>query len=260
MDIKSFTNQFKFDPINAFKVGIERESFLTNIEGKIIPINPQILKFLGIIDQSHKFGYELSACQLEERIGPVQIGAVEENLLINTKELERIENELNFRRLYIEVAPEDMPLDIYPDPRYQKITKDMPLDILKAACRVAATHFHIGMPNIETALRVYNYVIKHTKKLCAMGDNSNGERLRIYKIMAPDFTPPYYKNWGSYYEEAVNKGFEEDPRQCWHFIRISIHGTIEFRMFGNTPDISTVVDWARHCHGLCLMGLNNSRY
>ncbi|MBU1046658.1 hypothetical protein KKH36_02665 [Patescibacteria group bacterium] len=259
MDIQKFTSKFKFDPTNTFKVGIERETFLTNLTGEIVPINPQVLNFFGITDQSREFGYELSACQLEERIGPVRIEKVKEHLLRNSEKLDTAEKILCFRREYLEVAPEDMPLDVFPDPtgRYQKITKDMPVDILRAACRVAATHFHIGMPNIETTLKVYNYVINHVDRLCRIGDNSNGERLKIYKVMAPDFSPPRYNNWESFYQEALNKGFDEDPRKCWHFIRISIHGTIEFRMFGNTADIQKVAKWAEICHCLCLMAVDD---
>lgn len=259
MDIQEFTGKFKFDPTNTFKVGIERETFLTNLAGKIIPFNPQVLDFFKIKNQSREFGYELSACQLEERIGPVRIEDVKEHLLINSEKLNTAEKILGFRRKYLEVAPEDMPLDIFPDPtgRYQEITKNMPIHILRSACRVAATHFHIGMPNIETALKIYNYVIKHMDRLCRIGDNSNGERLKIYKIMAPDFSPPRYENWESFYQEALIKGFDEDPRKCWHFIRISIHGTIEFRMFGNTADIQKVAKWAQICHCLCLMAVDN---
>lgn len=146
-----------------------------------------------------------------------------------------------------------MPLDVYPDPtgRYQRITKDMPRKILRAACRVIGTHVHVGMRDHEMALRVYNYAIRHLAELCEMGNGSFGERLAIYKQMAPDYEPKPYASWEEYYNTALEKGFAEDPRKCWTLIRISVHGTIEFRMFGATDSIDRIVSWATRCHQIC---------
>lgn len=251
ISIDEFTAKFNFDVTKKLHVGIEREGFLIDKHGKIIPFAPVVLSKLT--DRS-RFGYELSACQLEDRAGPCLLEDLKEQLLQNEKQIKEAENELNFGRIYVEVAPEDMPLDVFPDPtgRYQKIIKNMPKHILSAACRVAATHIHIGMPDCFTALKVYNNVIQYLDSLCVEGDGSNGERLRIYKIMAPDFQPPAYKDWQHFYEIAIERGFVIDPRKCWNLIRISVHGTIEFRMFGSTPDFKKILKWAKICHNLCL--------
>ena len=127
----------------------------------------------------------------------------------------------------------------------------MPREILSAACRVIGTHVHVGMPDWETALRVYNKVIPHTAMLCEKGNGSFGERLELYKQMAPNWNPSPYVDWDAYYQAAVRGGFTEDPRKCWTLIRISVHGTIEFRMFGATASIDKVVSWAELCHSLC---------
>jgi len=249
-DMESFVKKFDFKKSGELLVGIERECFITDRNQKIIPYANEVLKHLT--DRS-RFGYELSACQLEDRIGPLKIDEIKNGLLRNEKKIGIAEEKLGFRRLHTEVAPEDMPLDVYPDPtgRYQLITKDMPQHILSAACRVTGTHIHIGMPDHETAMRVYNKVIAHVEELCDLGSGSNGERLKIYQIMAPDFQPPPYDSWITFYEEAVKKGFVSDPRKCWHLIRISIHGTIEFRMFGTTSELDRIVGWAKICHQLC---------
>lgn len=248
---QEFLRKFNFNPSMAGMLGMEREVFLTDGSGKIIPIANKVLGFLG--EQDGRFGYELSACQLESRVGPIVIDKLKDELLLNEEKVKRAEKKLEFRRSFDEVGPYDMPLDVYPDPtgRYQEIVKDMPQEILRAACRVIATHIHVGMKDYETALKTYNRVIKRTSELCKMGDLSNGERLRIYKIMAPDFNSPHYENWDVFYNEAVEKDFVEDPRSCWHLIRISVHGTIEFRMFGTTSNIDTILDWARVCYNLC---------
>lgn len=249
-DLKNFLEKFKFDPKKKLFIGIEREGFLIDDNNNIIPFSPIVL--VRLTDRS-RFGYELSACQLEDRIGPCKLEDLEKQLFENERQIAEAEKELNFGRIYIEVAPNDIPLDVFPDPtgRYQKITKNMPREILLAACRVAAIHVHVGMPDCFTALKVYNEVIRHTNELCVAGDGSCGERLRIYKMMAPDFQPPYYDDWQHFYKTAVEKGFAEDPRKCWNLIRISAHGTIEFRMFGSTSDFKKIINWAKTCHGLC---------
>jgi len=251
MNVSEFAAQFNFQPAGAGLVGIERECFTTDLSGVIKPLTPSILPSL---DNNGQFGYELSACQLEDRIGPCTIESVGKALQTNDEILSEAEARCSFRRLYLEVVSADMPLDVYPDPtgRYQRITANMPREILVAACRVAGTHVHIGMPDLVTAMRVYHQAIPHLDELIRMGDGSNGERMRIYQVMAPDRTPKVYPNgWTEFHDYAIKMGFESNPRSCWHLIRISIHGTIEFRMFGSTPSNSRIEEWAQRCHEIC---------
>lgn len=247
--MKSFTSRFKFDPDKSLLVGVERECFLTRRE-EIIPCAPEILPYLA---GNGYYGYELSACQLEIRTKPVPIEVLSKTLTNSDHRLQYDEKRLGFKAIHQEVAPFDMPLNVYPDPtgRYQKITKNMPEEVLRAACRVAGTHVHIGMGSTGQAIKAYNAAINYLSELCKMGDKSNGERLQIYKIMAPDFKPPYYDDWGCYEQYAKDHGFLENPRNCWHLIRISIHGTIEFRMFGATACVEEIAEWATLCHSIC---------
>lgn len=250
-----FVSKFRFQPELILKIGIERECFLTR-GGKISPISPEVLKRLGVDD---KFGYELSACQLEKRIGPCELKDIRAEFTENEKILKRAEKELNFNRLFLEVAPDDIPLDVYPDPpgRFQQIVKSMTREILLAACRVAGVHIHIGMPDCDNAIKVYNTVVDKDiiDELCSMGDKSNGRRLEIYRKVAPDFYPPHYKNFEDFYNVAKRKNFSENPRNCWNIIRISIHGTIEFRMFGTSSNIDEIISWAKECQLLCKKAL-----
>jgi gamma-glutamyl:cysteine ligase YbdK (ATP-grasp superfamily) len=248
--MRKFLDLFRFDPQKTLYVGVERECFLLDQSGAVAPLAAQVLNKLP---NDGRFGYELSACQLEERIGPSQIDDVHRRLLENDAIIRAVEKEVGCRRLHAEVGPEDMPLDMYPDPsgRYARITENMPRNVLLAACRVAGTHVHIGMPNHATALKAYNRVIESCYDLCQKGDGSFGERLEIYRVIAPDYDPPKYESWKAFYETALQKGFDKDPRRCWTLIRISVHGTLEFRMFGVTSSLDRVVSWAKLCHVLC---------
>lgn len=266
-DIQKFTNRFRFNPERAFHIGIERECFITDGDGMIVPDAPRALTYIqerGWEPPSHEqgnhfdlnqvIGYELSACQIETRTRPLPIEEIAAELSWQDRELSRSLASLGLSTLHTEVAPESMPLDVYPDPtgRYATIIKTMPREVLLAACRVIGTHVHVGMPNHETALRVYNRVIGECNALCELGDSSSGERLAIYKIVAPDAAPKPFATWQTFFEIALEREFAEDPRKCWTLIRISAHGTIEFRMFGATASLERIMSWAKRCHELCL--------
>lgn len=107
------------------------------------------------------------------------------------------------------------------------------------------------MPDFETALRVYNSVISSVDDLICLGNLTDGQRHEIYKQMAPNCMPMRYKNLNHMLDYYVENGFDTDPRRCWHFIRISVHGTIEFRMFDNTDSPALIYSWASRCLNLC---------
>lgn len=254
MEISEFTKKFNFCEEKKLFVGVERECHLVGESGAIVPMAAKVLENI----KDEHFGYELSACQLESRTDPVQLEHLKDALSRNDLIARATLDGLSLGCSHKEVAPFDMPLDVYPDPtgRYQQIVKNMPVEILRAACRVIGTHVHIGMPDHETALQVHNEIICHTGDLVSLGDGSNGERLEIYRIMAPDAIPAAYASWDDFYSMACVKGFEQDPRKCWTLIRISVHGTIEFRMFGTTDDLDTIVGWATRCWKICADSMN----
>ncbi len=262
--LSNFKERFRFNPDRAFMVGIERECFVTDGDGRILPRAPAVIAHVqkhgwqaGALPQRTEagdmLGYELSACQIETRTIPCHERDLDQALALPDTGLRNTMRELDLYPLYTEVVPDDMPLDVYPDPtgRYQQITAKMSREVLLAACQVAGTHVHIGMPDHETALRVYNRAVKHCQQLCRAGDQSHGKRLAIYDKVAKRREPAPYSSWPAFLDVACAEGFEENPRDCWTLIRISIHGTIEFRMFGSTPSLKQIAVWARQCHSIC---------
>ena len=249
-----FMSQFRFDRSMASWVGVEREAFLIDETGNIVPRAQEVLACLGE-SFGNRFGFELSACQFEDRVGPCPSQHLEQQLWLNERILGLVERWLKLRRSFIEVAPIDMPLDVYPYERYQRIVATMPREMLLAACRVAGVHVHIGMPDHSTALKVYNHVIGHCDELCQLGDGSNGERLRLYKQVAPNCQPRSYDNWQDFYGYMAEQGLDQEPRGLWTLVRISIHGTIEFRTFGTTDNQHKIIYWADRCQRLCLQAM-----
>jgi gamma-glutamyl:cysteine ligase YbdK (ATP-grasp superfamily) len=264
-NLESFKKRFHFNPALAFRIGIERECFITDAKDTIVPDALRVISHVqkngwrcrnaqSNTDPGNLLGYELSACQLETRTDPCNASEVMSALIIPDEGLKNTMAELELRPLYAEVAPDTIPLDVYPDPteRYARITSNMPREVLLAACQVAGTHVHIGMPDHETALKVYNRVTDSCESLCCSGDGSSGRRLEIYRVVAPSREPPVYADWSAFYLAAKRNGFETNPRDCWTLIRLTVHGTIEFRMFGSTDSLERIVHWAHECHRLCL--------
>lgn len=250
---RSFHNMFKFDPKRTLHLGVERECFIVDRNGVIVPQAQRVLQSLAPIDVKKRFGYELSACQIEDRAGPCPLDHLDNALLDGDVLLQDALEHLPLGVSYREVAPKDMSLAVFPDPtgRYQEITKTMPKRTLQAACRVIGTHVHVGMPDHETAISVHDKIVPSCKHLMRIGDNSNGKRLRVYAEVVGQCMPVAYGSWHNFYQTALDDGFDQDPRRCWTLIRISPHGTIEFRMFGATADRARVMSWARACHTLC---------
>ncbi|MDO8558066.1 MAG: hypothetical protein Q7S09_02660 [bacterium] len=239
-ELKRFLERFKFRPDLCGYVGIERERFLTRKNGVIVPEAKQFLENMG----DSAWTYELSACQVEDRTIPRQDPFwIRQNLLQNDywggKAARKLELYLSFK----EVGPRTMRLDVYPDPRYLEIVKHISRARLSAACRVTGTHIHIGVANMEEAIRVHNVLGRASGYLAALGDHSRGERLKLYRTMAPDWKVPVYESAEHFFEVAKKKGFAKNPRNCWNLVRISAHGTVECRAFGVTPDVDEIMDW-----------------
>ncbi len=252
MSIKNdFFRQFRFGPEHALNIGIEREMFLVGPDGFFVPAAERVLECLS---DRKRFGYELSACQLENRVGPCSVVELPELLAENDREIRSVISGLGLGLSFSEVSSPDMPLDIYPDPegRYPEIAEKLRNDDrLGPACRIIGTHVHIGMPDLKTAIQVHDGVYSEWERLVRLGDHSDGERMRLYGLVAPEYAPKPYGSVDGFYGAAIAEGFAENPRDCWRIIRISRHGTIEFRMFGVTDDLTEVVGWAEECLRLC---------
>lgn len=240
MDINDFLGKFNFREEGEGLIGIERERFLMAENGVPTPKSEDFLKMVN----GPQWGYELSACQIEDRTIPRKTARDIRRELVTNDELgQKIARRIGLTLRAIEVAPINMPIDVYPDPRYLEIVKDINHERLAAACRVTATHIHLGMPDIDSAIRVANFLRGYIGYLSRVGDHSHGQRLRLYKTMATDWHSPFYRDKEHLFEVAKAEGFAANPRDCWHLIRISIHGTVELRMFGVTEDIDEIMRW-----------------
>ena len=238
-DRARFLSRFKFDKRKGGFVGIEREHFLA-IGDNLVPIAKDFLE----ARKDNRWTYELSACQAEVRTRPKQSqDAVKLELLENWNNGQARAAGIGVILINQEVGPSNMPLTVYPDPRYLEIVAQISQERLAAACRVTGTHIHLGMRSMDEAIDCYNALIFSLEYLSILGDHSGGERLRLYKLMAKNWEPPHYRDINHFLEVARINGFDNNPRNCWHLVRISKHGTVELRMFGVTDYVDEIIYW-----------------
>jgi gamma-glutamyl:cysteine ligase YbdK (ATP-grasp superfamily) len=236
-----FLQKFVFRPELQGHVGVEREYFLLDGAGRPVPCSHQFLS----VAHDPAWTYELSACQVEHRTSPRKTDAeIRRELADGRRHGEEIAQSIGCRLAALEVAPADMPLDVYAhDPRYAGIVECLALATLRAACRVTGTHIHVGMSSLDEALEASNALRPYIENLIRQGDHSGGERIRLYCEMATSSMPPHYLGRSHFEAVAREQGFHENPRNCWHLVRVSRHGTVEVRLFGVTDDDDEVLRW-----------------
>lgn len=228
-------------------VGIEQEMFLVSSEtGMPVARSPQFLQRMMSEVNPERWTFELSACQVEYRTHPQQsLHALEGDLFGGHEQAAKCARSIGCCVSHAEVAPASMPLTVYyAEPRYKRLAVALDPETLLSACRVAGIHIHYGCSSLDHAIMVHNRLVPYLDMLCQLGDHSDGERIRLYKQMAPVWEPMQYQNAKHFERVAREQGFWGNLKNCWHLIRISRHGTVELRMFGNTPDIREIIRWA----------------
>lgn len=251
-------SRFRFNTAYIGNLGVECEAFVTDSHGTIVAKADEVLVALRNTELAQDFCPELSACQIEWKTKPLVLAELPDAVQQHQRILYEAASACNLGIRYSELAPETMPLTVYPDERYIAIAKQLNPAVLSAGCRVAGVHIHVGMPDHETALRVYNHVVRFMYELMQMGDASNGGRLNLYRAMAPAWKPPQFASWSEMYAYACKHNWDGDPKSWWSLIRISQHGTIEFRTFGSTASVSKILAWAKFCYVLCQQKTKNA--
>lgn len=258
MNFKKFMDQFRFTPEWAGHIALEQEGLVLR-EGVIVPEAQLLIETVGSQYPTIDIGPELSACQVEWRTSPLQIGDMRAAVYLAHSAIQDGARKVGLGVQFVPLAPESMPLDVTDIPRYREIESRLDEATLRAACRSVGIHFHVGMPDAGTALRIYNHVIGQTSRLIELGTvSADGGRMGLYKTMGTDWNPPSFESWEALFSYAIQHGWVNDPRSWYALIRISKHGTIEFRMFDSTSDVDLIVRWAEECHRLCLEAMNRS--
>lgn len=238
--------------------GIERERFIQNAQGQIVPaigtllpLVKQIAKDGGLSED--RFSFELFAGQIEDRTPPADnLAEVRSALVQNDVLLSEAAERCGFTFDHSEfMDPERIvSLEVNPfDARHQNIWGMIPMERKIAASIVAAVHVHISVVESEVAQWLNSCRLDVIERLIALGDHSGGRRISSYRVMAEtDGVPPTFSDFSEVMAYIAKKGGERD---VWDLVRYKpTTGTIEFRMFGATGNVDEVLGYVEACCGL----------
>lgn len=235
--------------------GIERERFIVDARGKIVPSIGVLLPRVHEVASREKkstslFTFELFAGQIEDRTPPCPtLNGIEKSLLENEAILSEAANGLGLGFDHSEFVPEEriLAFEVNPfDERHQSIWASITPERRIAASAVAAIHVHISTSD-EEAVRILNRcrgpVIDHLSRI---GDHSNSKRINAYRSMAEtDGVPPTFTNMQEVRNYIESKGGEKN---VWDLVRYKPSTrTVEFRMFGSTEDVAEITGYIRAC-------------
>jgi len=237
-----FFKQFRFKKHLDGYFGIERERFLEFPNGKLAPLARRFLENTS----SSGWICELSACQVENITHPYKnFASLKKELDLNDKKGNIIAQKMGVKISARELAPKNMPMNICSNRQCRSTVLSMTKLMREVSFRIADTHFHLGTESLEKAIFLHNFLRPYILEFYKLADYSEGKRFLLYKKASPDCFPPHYKNPDHFLKIAIEQGFADNPKQCGHLLRISIHGTVEMRMFGSTENNEKTIGWLK---------------
>jgi hypothetical protein len=238
---EEFQLGFSFDPAKRGWVGIENEFRLTR-GGISVPEAEVALRLVrGSIlyaKDRQLVDKEFSACEFEIKNHPhptlqASIHAMAEmthwcRTLLAQSGLELVCSEL---------VDADVPLDVYPDPRYEVIAQVCERR-RRAMCRVAALQFTVGVGDEDEMIAVHNRLISALPSILDDPSCIHPDRRRLFEEdiypAISDFRP--YRDMRDLYEHMVLLRVIDQLSNHWPWVRCRPFGAVEFRAFGAIDD------------------------
>ena len=235
--------------------GVERERFIVNSRGKIVPMIGKLLPYVRKI--AHKrglpeglFGFELFAGQIEDRTLPCRnFKEIRNALSANDGILYRAADDLNLTYDYSEFIEAEKITVFKVNPfskRHKKIWASISNSRRISASIVAAVHIHISASE-EEAVRILNSCRKDVvDRLISIGDHSQLRRINNYRLMAEtNGIPPLFRSFTELTRYIESKGGEKN---VWDLVRYKPSTkTVEFRMFGATQKVEEIIEYIKAC-------------
>lgn len=250
MNYEEFVSHFLWGH-NGRVIGGEDEAFIIGDDGMPIPASLQFTAHAFAHGIAAPLSLELSACQIETQTGACHdADELVGHFAFNRKELERIAQQMGCGLQFTELGPENMNLAVTDLPPYQRWAAAHP-EKISSACRVTSKHLHRAARSWEHAIAIYNDAVQQLPTLIALGDHSEGERIRLLSSLHAYFIPPQVQSPQEVYELYRDAGALSRFGDLWAAVRFSAGRqdekppTVEFRMFGNTDDLDEVHHWAQ---------------
>jgi len=226
---------------SAFTVGLEEELFLVDpARGHALaPVAQDVLSRMHV--PAGAAGHEAFAAELELRSPPCATVAEARAALAATRAAARAAGACLLGAGVHPAPAFGEGTDLVPLPRYARVEDDMRGLIQRTP--ECALHVHVGMPDRETALRVYNGMRRHLPLLEALSANSPwwfgrdsglaSARYAVVQAYPGRGVPRAFGSWDEYETvcaAAVRAGGADDYTHLWWDVRPHPRlGTVEVR-------------------------------
>lgn len=238
--------------------GIERERFITDCDGTIIPAIGELLPYVHCVASEYGFStdmftFELFAGQIEDKTPPCSnFEEIRDALSLNDRVLIEASKRLGFLFDYSEFVDvkKVKSFQVNPfDQRHSTIWSSITNDMRIAASIVAGIHVHISV-TCDEAVRILNSCRKEViDQLIQIGDHSGLKRINSYLLMAgTNGVPPKFDDFTDLTKYIASKGGEKN---VFDFVRYKPStGTVEFRMFGATESLEEILGYVKACQDI----------
>ena len=222
-----------------FSVGVEEELHLVDREsGELAPIAVDVLSRINLPDG--RVGHEAYAAQIELRSPPCADAAELRSALAENR---MVAASAGATLMGAGLHPTDTwdDSDIVDNPRYAEVAESM--RGLFGRTPEAALHIHVGMPDPETTIRVFNGLRRHLPVLIGLAANSPwwfgrdsglaSARWALVRSYPGRGIPPAFESWDHYEDHLASvkaAGGPADYTLVWWDIRPHPRfGTVEVR-------------------------------
>jgi carboxylate-amine ligase len=238
-------------PNSEFTIGVEEELHLVDASShELVPSAVDTLARIGL--PGDRVGHEAYAAQIELRSPPcATAGEVHDALAENRTAAAAADATL----MGVGLHPTDAwgGADIVDNPRYAEVAESM-RDLFGRSPE-AALHFHVGMPDTETTIRVFNGLRRHLPLLIGLAANSPwwfghdsglaSARWALVRYYPGRGIPPAFESWDHYLEHlerVAEVGGPSDYTLVWWDIRPHPRlGTVEIRELDALASLGDVV-------------------
>ena len=222
-----------------FTLGVEEEMHLVDPDSH--QLTPAAVRVLADMEEhGHDVGHEAYAAQIELRTG---VHADADGVRAGLAAARQAARESGATLMGAGLHPTDTwgNTHVVDEPRYRVVAESM-RDIFGRTPE-AALHVHVGMPDAETAIRVFNGLRRHLPLLIGLAANSPwwfnhdsgfaSSRWALVRSYPGRGIPPVFDSWDHYVEhhdEVAAAGGPSDYTLVWWDIRPHPRlGTVEMR-------------------------------
>lgn len=227
-----------FGTTPAFTVGLEEELLL--VDDETLALVPHAGRILARLDAGEHAGHEAYAAEIELRTSPSTSIAAAVGELADLRSRARAVG-ATLLGVGVHPAAEFGDAVLVDDERYRQVDGKMRGIIRRTP--ECALHVHVGMPDEETAVAVYNRMRSHMPLLQALAANSpwwfgtdsglaSSRGAIVTAYPGRGIPRPFLdaRDWRSFVARVMEAGGLEDATFLWSDLRIHPrHGTVELR-------------------------------